>query len=165
MLSLILFDTCLGWMGIISSSLGIKKIIVPKKSKGEVLIQVKDRYTLVNEIDFAIISDLPQRLRHYFTGETMNFPDKLDLRETTFFQQRVWKATQTITYGRTKSYVQVASQLGHNKAARAIGQALSKNPLPIIIPCHRVISSDGSLGGFSAGLDLKKYLLRLEAGK
>lgn len=165
MLSLVLFDTCLGWMGIIGSSLGITKVILPKRLKEEVLLQGGDHYTLVKEIDFVISSDLLQRLRHYFAGEPTDFNDELDFGEATSFQQSVWKATQTIPYGKTRSYAQLASQLGYDKAARAIGQALSKNPLPIIIPCHRVISSDGSLGGFSAGLDLKNYLLCLEAGK
>ncbi len=165
MLSLVLFDTCLGWMGIISSSLGLKKIILPQKSKEAVLLQVRDHYNLINEIDFAISSDLPQRLRRYLTGEPINFSDKLDLRDTTFFQQRVWKTTKAIPYGDTRSYAWVAGQLGYDKAARAAGQALGKNPLPIIIPCHRVISSDGNLGGFGGGLELKKHLLRLEAKK
>jgi methylated-DNA-[protein]-cysteine S-methyltransferase len=165
LLSLVLFDSCLGWMGIISSSLGIKKFILPQKSKEEVLLQVREPYIIIKESDFAVLSDLSQRLRHYLTGEPVHFPDKLDLRETTSFQQRVWKATQTIPYGETRSYAQLAGQLGQDKAARAVGQALSKNPLPIIIPCHRVVNSDGRLGGFSAGLKLKKYLLCLEARK
>ena len=87
--------------------------------------------------------------------------DKLDLDNATAFQRRVWRATQTIPYGQTRSYAWVADQINCN-SARAIGQALSKNPIPIIIPCHRVIKSDGSLGGFSAGLGLKEVLLDLE---
>jgi methylated-DNA-[protein]-cysteine S-methyltransferase len=164
LLSLVLFDSCLGWMGIIGSSLGVRKVILPQRSKEEVLLRIREPY-IVKESDSTILSDLPQRLRHYFTGEPVYFPDKLDLRETTSFQQRVWKATQTIPYGETRSYAQLADQLGYDKAARAVGQALSKNPLPILIPCHRVINLDGRLGGFSAGLELKKYLLWMEARK
>jgi methylated-DNA-[protein]-cysteine S-methyltransferase len=152
-------------MGIISSSLGLKKIILPQKSKEEALLDVKCFYNLVKENDFAHLADLLQRLRRYLTGELVDFPDKLDLEGASYFQQRVWAITQTIPYGATRSYAWVACRIGYDKAARAVGQALGKNPLPIIIPCHRVISSGGSLGGFSAGLELKKYLLRLEAAK
>jgi len=163
LLSLILFDTLLGVMGIISSPFGIKRVILPQKSKKEVLHQVKDHYNLVKESDSSALSDLSLRLGLYFAGEVVNFPDKLDLRGKTSFQQRVWKQTQTIPYGKTNSYAQIANQMGYCQAARAVGQALNKNPLPIIIPCHRVIRSDGGLGGFSTGLDMKKCLLRLES--
>ena len=165
LLSLTLVDTSLGVMGIISSPFGVKKVILPQKSKREVLHQVKDHYILAKESDSSALSDLSLRLWHYFVGEVVSFPDKLDLSGTTSFQQRVWKQTQAIPYGKTNSYAHIANRLGYYQAARAVGQALSKNPLPIIIPCHRVIRSDGGLGGFSAGLDMKKYLLRLESRK
>jgi methylated-DNA-[protein]-cysteine S-methyltransferase len=165
LLCLILFGTSLGWMGIISSPFGVKKVILPQKSKRAVFQQVKAPYILAKESDSSTLSDLSRRLRLYFSGVVVSFPDKLDLSGSTSFQQRVWKQTQTIPYGKTNSYAQIANHLGYYQAARAVGQALSKNPLPIIIPCHRVIRSDGDLGGFSAGLDMKKYLLRLESRK
>lgn len=152
-------------MGVIGSHQGLKKIILPQESMEEVLLQLKDSYSLTNEDDFAPFADLPQKLRRYLAGEPVDFPDKLDLEGATVFQARVWKTARTIPYGETRSYAWLAGQLGYVKAARAVGQALGKNPLPIIIPCHRVISSDGGLGGFSAGLELKKYLLRMEAAK
>lgn len=87
---------------------------------------------------------------------------KLDLSRLTPFQRKVLEAVKTIPYGETRSYKWVAERIGKPKAARAIGQALKKNPYPIIIPCHRVIRSDGRLGGYSKGIRKKKRLLKKE---
>ncbi len=87
---------------------------------------------------------------------------KIDWSRYTPFQRKVWKIVGTIPHGDTRSYKWVAEKAGYHRAARAVGQALKKNPLPGIIPCHRVIRSDGSLGGFSRGLKKKRELLRTE---
>jgi len=157
-----LFYTRLGWMGVIYSPEGLREVILPQKSKEDVLSRVKSEQNLLIDNDLAAFSDLPQRLISYFNGEKVDFPYRLDLGGATHFQQSVWRTVQTILYGETRSYAWVANQLGRDRAARAVGQAVGKNPLPIIIPCHRVISSDGSMGGFAGGLNLKKYLLSLE---
>ena len=103
--------------------------------------------------------------RHYFSGEKVDFSSlELDLTFGTDFQKKVWLTARKIPYGKTQTYKQLALRLNHN-GYRSIGQALGRNPLLIVIPCHRVISSDGKLGGFSAGLELKKFLLRLEKAK
>lgn len=107
-------------------------------------------------------TDLIKRLKDYFAGKRVEFPDKLDLSSTTDFQRRVWRITQTIPHGETRSYGWVAERLG-KRGARAVGQALARNRLPVIIPCHRVVAGDGSLGGFSGGVGVKEWLLRLEA--
>jgi O-6-methylguanine DNA methyltransferase len=86
----------------------------------------------------------------------------MDLSSGTDFQRRVWRALQKIPRGQTRSYGWVARKIGRPKAARAVGTACGANPVPIIIPCHRVIASDGSLGGFGGGLPLKRRLLALE---
>ncbi|MBA7505853.1 Methylated-DNA--protein-cysteine methyltransferase [subsurface metagenome] len=109
-----------------------------------------------------LFDDLMERLRTYFSGHKVAFPDKLDLFRATHFQREVWEITRLIPYGETKSYAWVAEQIKRPKAMRAVGQALSKNPLPIIVPCHRVVASDGKLGGFSGGVEMKKCLLSLE---
>ena len=83
----------------------------------------------------------------------------------TAFQKSVWKAIATIPRGETRSYAWLAKKIGRPRAVRAVANACGANPLPVIIPCHRVIASDGSLGGFSGGLDLKKRLLALEANR
>lgn len=107
-------------------------------------------------------ADLIKRLKAYFAGKRVELPDRLDLSGATDFQRRVWRITQTIPYGETRSYGWIAKQLG-KKGARAVGQALARNRLPVIIPCHRVVASDGGLGGYSGGVKIKSALLRREA--
>lgn len=82
--------------------------------------------------------------------------------KATEFQKLVWKETMKIPYGYTATYKEIAERIGNPKSYRAVGNALGKNPLPIIIPCHRVIKGDGKLGGFTGGINLKKFLLKLE---
>ncbi|UCG67754.1 MAG: methylated-DNA--[protein]-cysteine S-methyltransferase [Deltaproteobacteria bacterium] len=90
----------------------------------------------------------------------MNLPWDID---ATAFRDRVWKSVCTIPYGETRTYKDIAAMVGTPKGARAVGQALNKNPLLILIPCHRVVAADG-LGGFGSGIELKKYLLSVEQG-
>ena len=92
----------------------------------------------------------------------MDFADRLDLSSATAFQRDVWEATLRIPFGETRSYSWVAAQIGKPQAARAVGQALGRNPLPVIIPCHRVIATDGSLAGFGSGIWRKEWLLNHE---
>ncbi len=102
-----------------------------------------------------------KQLGEYFAGERKYF--ELDLEpDATPFQARVLEALQKIPYGETLSYREVAEQVGNPKAVRAVGNANGNNPIPVIIPCHRVIGSNGSLTGFGGGLDAKRYLLDLE---
>jgi methylated-DNA-[protein]-cysteine S-methyltransferase len=101
------------------------------------------------------------QLNEYFEGKRRTFDLPL-APEGTPFQLSVWKALQTIPYGETRSYRDIAIQVGNPKAARAVGGANHHNPIAIIIPCHRVIAADGSLGGFGGGLPLKEFLLDLE---
>ena len=157
-----LFNTNLGWMGVVSSEVGLREVILPQESEEAVLNRIRGRNYTVKVGDSSLFGDLPQRMERYFACEEMCFPDKLDFAGASRFQQSVWQAARTIPYGETRSYAWVASQLNLPKAARAVGQALGRNPLPIVIPCHRVLSSDGGLGGFSAGLEMKKQLLYLE---
>jgi methylated-DNA-[protein]-cysteine S-methyltransferase len=102
------------------------------------------------------------QLRAYFAGELKDFDLRLSLIGTDF-QLRVWKMLQTIPYGETTSYGQLAYRLGSPNAARAVGLANGSNPIPIIVPCHRVIGSNGSLIGYGGGLPNKKALLALES--
>ena len=98
----------------------------------------------------------------YFQGEKENFISiDIDVASATPYQRAVWTVSRKISYGRTEAYKWIAHQLQHT-GYRSVGQALNKNPLLIIVPCHRVISADGNLGGFGAGLKLKRYLLDLE---
>jgi methylated-DNA-[protein]-cysteine S-methyltransferase len=103
-----------------------------------------------------------RQLKSYFRGELKEF-DLLLAMEGTEFQLRVWNALRAIPYGETISYAQLAQRIGNPKAVRAVGLANGSNPIPIIVPCHRVIGSDGSLTGFGGGISTKKKLLELES--
>lgn len=102
-----------------------------------------------------------RQLREYFAGTRRNFTVPLHL-EGTEFQQQAWAAMRKIRFGRTMSYAQQAKAIGKPKAVRAVGSANGANPIPIIVPCHRVIASDGSLGGYALGIKMKRALLALE---
>lgn len=102
-----------------------------------------------------------QQLSEYFEGNRTNFKLKLNP-EGTFFQKKVWQQIKDIPFGKTASYQEIANQLGDPKAIRAAASANGKNPIAIIIPCHRVIGSDGSLIGYAGGLHRKKWLLEHE---
>jgi len=110
-------------------------------------------------------SSLNRNLKAYFSGRKVNFREKLDLTGGTDFQKRVWKAMLKIPYGETRSYSWLAQKAGGKNKARATGVACGANPIPIIIPCHRVIKSDKTIGGYSGGLGFKKKLLQIEGVK
>jgi len=103
------------------------------------------------------------QLDRYFRGDLQNFNLPLLLTGTEF-QKRVWRALSDIEYGQVQSYRQLASRLGNVHLARAVGQAANKNPLPVIIPCHRLVGSNGWVGGFAPGVELKRVLLDHEGG-
>lgn len=102
-----------------------------------------------------------QQLTEYFAGARRTFELPLRLQGTAF-QQRAWAVLRQISYGQIMTYGQQAAAMGSPRASRAAGAANGKNPLPILIPCHRVIAADGTLGGYSCGLERKAFLLRLE---
>ncbi|MEO7251562.1 MAG: methylated-DNA--[protein]-cysteine S-methyltransferase [Arenimonas sp.] len=104
------------------------------------------------------------QLLAYFAGELTRFELPLNPQGTPF-QLRVWQALREISYARTESYGELARRIGDLKATRAVGAANGHNPLPIVIPCHRVIGSDGSLTGFGGGIERKRFLLELEGGQ
>ncbi|OFW10066.1 MAG: hypothetical protein A3G20_03615 [Acidobacteria bacterium RIFCSPLOWO2_12_FULL_59_11] len=108
-----------------------------------------------------IVRRAAAEIGEYFAGRRQQFTVPLDLRGTVF-QRKVWKALLKIPYGQTRSYREVARQVGNPRAARAVGMANHWNPVPILVPCHRVIASDGTLGGYAGGLRIKSRLLRLE---
>jgi methylated-DNA-[protein]-cysteine S-methyltransferase len=111
--------------------------------------------------DESAFREVRRQLEAYFRGELREFAVPLELRGTEF-QMRVWSALRTIPYGETISYGTLAKRLGNVKAVRAVGLANGSNPIPIIVPCHRVIGSDGSLTGFGGGILNKRKLLDLE---
>jgi methylated-DNA-[protein]-cysteine S-methyltransferase len=108
-----------------------------------------------------VLDEVERQLSEYFSGQRQAFDLPLAL-EGTAFQRRVWDALLGIGYGRTLSYGQLADQIGQPTAARAVGLANGRNPVSIIVPCHRVVGADGSLTGYGGGLDNKHRLLELE---
>ena len=156
-----IFKTSAGYLGILASARGLLRTTLPHPSDKEVRQLLSDS---IKQAKWSpdIFQDLTERLRSYFAGDKVAFPDQLDLTRATAFQREVWEITRLIPYGETRSYKWLAEQIKKPGAWRAAGQALGRNPLPVIIPCHRVLASNGSLGGFSGGLDMKKYLLAHE---
>jgi methylated-DNA-[protein]-cysteine S-methyltransferase len=103
-----------------------------------------------------------KELKEYFENGLGKFSQKIGFTKGTEFEKKVWLTLKEIPYGETKTYKWLAEKIGNPNATRAVGQALSRNPLPIILPCHRIIESDGSIGGYSAGVDVKRRLLEIE---
>jgi methylated-DNA-[protein]-cysteine S-methyltransferase len=155
-------NTKLGWLGMVCSEKGLILLTLPQKSRSAALSQLK-YFIDVGIEDVTAFRDLSYRLQRYFDGEQVLFYDRLDTRGATAFQRAVWSMARAIPYGETRSYAWVAGSIGRPNAVRAVGGALARNRIPIIVPCHRVVSSDGGLGGFSGGLELKKRLLELES--
>ncbi|MZQ75388.1 MAG: methylated-DNA--[protein]-cysteine S-methyltransferase [Peptoclostridium sp.] len=108
-----------------------------------------------------LLNEAAKQLVDYFAGKRKDFELPLSP-EGTEFQKLVWEALRTIPYGETRTYKQIAEQIGNPKACRAVGMANNKNPISIIVPCHRVIGSNGRLVGYGGGIELKKKLLELE---
>jgi methylated-DNA-[protein]-cysteine S-methyltransferase len=159
-LKAIVFDTDIGRVGILSSSRGILAVALPG-FRGEKAMESWEK-----KADYIVpssqLENLINRLERYLKGSRVDFPDRLDLSGATPFQRNVWQVTRLIPYGETRSYSWLARQVDCPRAARAVGQALGKNPMPVLIPCHRVISGNGAVGGFSGGSVLKKRLLEIE---
>ncbi len=131
-------------------------------------VRTEDNYIvelLFNESSHQAISPLHQlaftQLTEYFNGQRQQFDLPIKL-EGTAFQKAVWQQLQEIPFGQTWSYQAIAENISRPQSIRAVGNAVGKNPIPIIVPCHRVIRQDGSLGGFSGGIDIKIKLLEVE---
>lgn len=161
-LGYIIFETKMGWVGISGSGQGIRRTTLPQSSAQDARRLLGEPANCA-ESSANLLQDLIERFQAYFDGDRIDFPDKLDLSGATSFQRQVWTMVRRIPYGDTRSYNWVAEQMGKSGASRAVGQALGRNPLPIIVPCHRVVTIDGRLGGFSGGLEMKRQLLQLEA--
>ncbi len=148
---------------VMSSPVG--KLTLVASSKGLVAIDVRNNakqfVTAKDASAQAILLKTKKQLEQYFAGKRTSFDVALDLVGTEF-QVQAWRALCRIPFGNTISYGQQAANIKKPKAFRAVGSANGKNPIPIIVPCHRVVASDGSLGGYSLGLKMKKQLLALE---
>jgi len=158
----ILIDSPLGAIGLTATEVGLSHI---EFRAGEKPVRTK---AVAEESSEAALSELLNTLREariqileYLEGNRRAFDLELDLTGTEF-QKQVWQATGAIPYGETRSYGEIAHRIGRPRSSRAVGGALHINPLPLVIPCHRVVGSNGSLVGFGGGLDLKARLIDLE---
>ena len=140
---------------------------IPKLKKHYGLVD--ESFTFISKDDLsksepaqALLINAIEQLGEYFRGDRQEFDLPLDLSLGTEFQQRVWRGLQNIPHGETISYATLALNVDNPKGFRAVANANGKNPFSIVIPCHRVIASDGKLGGYTGGLDKKEYLLALE---
>jgi methylated-DNA-[protein]-cysteine S-methyltransferase len=150
-----------GWVGIAWSERGLVKVTLPQPAEAEALEQLPQPSPgcQPSGLDVAALVD---KLRRYFAGEVVVFDEPLDPALGTAFQRRVWALTRAIPRGKTRSYGELGLEAGSPGAARAVGQAMARNPWPVVVPCHRVVGSDGSLTGFGGGLAMKERMLLME---
>lgn len=152
-------------MGLAASAKGVRTIVLAKPSRRAVERALQSG-TLPDGHPVsgtrAMLRDAQRQVLAYLAGKqrTLDFP--IDLSSGTSFQRRVWQTALRIPYGRARSYQWIASKVGGTRHSRAVGNALGANPVPLIVPCHRVVAHDASLGGFSCGLTVKRKLLNLE---
>lgn len=151
-----LMHSPVGKIQLIASTTGLVAILWEAEDFSRVKLD-----TPLEDKQHPILLETEDQLKAYFTGKRKSFDIPLDLRGTAF-QQQVWQALLTIPFGVTKSYGVIAQQIGDPKTVRAVGGALNKNPVSIIVPCHRVIGASGKLVGFAGGLANKSYLLNIE---
>lgn len=155
----ITFKTPWGWIEIAAGEEGLTSIDLSPSNRRAFPRQGQ---ALENGTVAALLAEAQMQLLDYLDGRRREFSLPVDLSAGTPFQRKVWKAIRRIPYGRVRSYQWVATKVGGKQYARAVGMALGSNPVPIVVPCHRIIAHDGSLGGFGCGLPMKRRLLKLE---
>jgi len=151
-----MMESPVGKLKLVASDRGLTAILWEKDDPSRVRLS-----EIIEDRQHPVLVETEQQLGEYFTGKRKTFTVPLDLRGTRF-QKGVWEALLAIPFGETKSYGQLAKQLGNSRATRAVGAANGRNPISIIVPCHRVIGSSGKLTGFAGGLETKAHLLNLE---
>ncbi len=174
-----LCDTKLGWIGLVSSPKGLRATTTPRRSRDEALREVSEMGATEPSSE-AEAGDLPRRLKAFAEGERVDSSTGLpagrhgsgqglsatiDWEGVSGFRRAVLEETLRIPAGETRTYGWLASRVGSPRASRAVGRVMATNPLPIVVPCHRVVASDGSLHGYGGGLDVKAALLRLEGAR
>jgi methylated-DNA-[protein]-cysteine S-methyltransferase len=153
-----------GWIAFAAGDSGIAACTLPRRTGAGALAEVDESLAAPTRYD-ALLPRAALQLRRYFAGQRASFDFPLDLSRVPDFTRRVLTAVSRIPYGETRSYGEVARLAGNPKAARGVGQAMARNPLAPIVPCHRVIGGDDSLVGFGGGLALKRRLLLMEGAR
>ncbi len=154
-------ETAVGYVGIALSETGLRGTTLPRPTRAEALRDINE-VGAVEPVSPAGLGDLPARIAAVAAGHESPAGIPLDLDGLTPFRRAVLEEAMRIPAGETRSYGWLAQKVGRPGAARAVGRVMATNPLPLVVPCHRVIGSDGGLHGFGGGLDMKEMLLRLE---
>jgi len=156
------FESKIGLIYVASTDAGVCKVALPRQSKRDFLRWLRENFDDNEVVDNRSKNrELIDQLTRYFNGRLAKFTLPVDLRGTPF-QLRVWKELGKISYGTTISYKQLAKRLGTSRGFQAVGRANASNPVPVIVPCHRVLGANGSLVGYASGIKTKEFLLRLE---
>ena len=154
------------WFDEFTTPIGLLRIAVDATGLRCVMFE-NNKYDAPNRsewrLDKVVTREAREQMLQYFSGERREFDLKTSFTGTEF-QQRTWQTLASIPYGQTWSYTELAKRIGSPKAVRAVGAANGRNPLPIVLPCHRVIGSNGTLTGFGGGISVKKWLLEYESG-
>lgn len=159
----LIFKSPWGWVGISETAKGIDAIVLPRRSRQAIEFGLRAMAGGTFESgESARLEAARCQLLDYLAGKRNGFDIPLDLSRGTAFQRRVWRTLQRVPFGKLRSYQWIASRVGGRRYARAVGNAVGANPLPIVVPCHRIVAQDASLGGFSCGLPMKRKLLTLE---
>jgi O-6-methylguanine DNA methyltransferase len=158
----LMFKSRWGWMGVAESKRGLAAIVLPRPSRAAVADDLGVHPARRRRSSSATLRRAKKQLVEYLGGTRTAFDLPLDLSRGTAFQRRVWKTLQAIPYGQLWSYRGLACRVGGVQYARAVGGAVGANPLPIVVPCHRIVAQDATIGGFSSGLPAKRRLLALE---
>ena len=158
------YQSPIGELTIVKSDLGLCYLTLPDLDEGRQVFMKKYFPDYVLQHDQKDCREIISQLKEYFQNKRTKFTIPLDLRTTQFYKQALERVTQ-VPFGQTVTYGQIARDLGKPTAVRAVGGANARNPIPIIIPCHRILASDGTLNGYAGGLAMKAFLLRHEGVK
>lgn len=163
-ISLSVFSSGWGWIGMAVSEQGLAGLTLPRATEEAAWTQLNAGWPQGTPSSSDQWPELRQRLLDYLDGNPVDFSDvALDLPARPPFWRQVWEACARIPYGETRSYAELARQAGAPRAFRAVGGAMAANPIPLVIPCHRVVGSDGRLVGFGGGVEQKRRMLEMEA--
>lgn len=156
-----------GWIGLVASERGLRLLTLPRPTAAAAQAALREHYPdALAAADNDLLRNAVMQVCAYLAGALRDFSVPLDLRGHTAFALSVWAIASRISYGETRSYRWIAQQVGGGSGIyQAVGAALGSNPVPLIIPCHRVVGADGSLHGYAGGLEMKRRLLALEAGQ
>lgn len=164
MLRFRIVETSEGYVAFVVTDRGLRRLVLPEPTAGRCRALIRREFPAAVE-NPRLLPGLADQLVRYFEGEPVEFDAPLDWRGYRDFESDVWNLCRRMPYGQTCSYGDLARRVGRPGAARAVGMAMSRNPVPLVVPCHRVLRSDGSLGGYSGrgGVAFKRRLLDMEA--